>query len=49
MVTVRHILSDGREVASIAGRLIRREDAPAAYALIDRINKENGGGKRGNV
>lgn len=40
MITVRHILSNGQEVESVAGRVVMREEVPAVYALINQINQE---------
>ncbi len=41
-MAVRHILKDGTEVASVAGRVIRQEEFPALYEVIGRI----GNGKK---
>ena len=39
-MAVRHILKDGTEVESIAGRVIRQEEFPALYEVIGRIGKK---------
>ena len=37
---VRHILSNGQEVNSIAGKMIRKEDFPSLYEMISKIQKK---------
>ena len=37
---VTHILKDGSRVKDIAGHVVKEKDAPLAYVIIDRINKE---------
>lgn len=44
-MAVRHILKDGTEVESIAGRVIRQEDFRELYRVIDRIGKKEKKGK----
>lgn len=38
---VIHILKNGQAVDDIKGHVVRREDFPSLYALIDRLNDEN--------
>ena len=38
-VTVRHFLKDGTEVDSVEGRVVKYEDCPGAYHVLDSINK----------
>ena len=39
-MAVRHILKDGTEVASVAGRVIRQEDFPVLYEIIGKIGRK---------
>ena len=39
-MTITHILKDGTVLEDIKGHLVKREDAPRAYQLIDRMNDE---------
>lgn len=36
---VKHILKDGTELHDISGHVVKRQDAKAVYALIERINE----------
>lgn len=45
-MAVIHILRDGSVVEDITGHVVRVEDAPALYQLIDKINREGSGGKK---
>lgn len=44
---VKHILKNGQQVDSVAGIVLKQEDFPGLYKLIDQINervaKEQGG------
>lgn len=42
MVTVKHVLADGRILDDISGHIVRQSDAEAVYDLIKRINKDRG-------
>lgn len=37
---IRHHLKDGRILTDITGHIVKKEDVPAVYSLIDQINKE---------
>ena len=37
---IRHHLKDGRVLTDIKGHVVKKEDVPIAYALIDRMNVE---------
>lgn len=37
---IRHHLRDGTVLTDITGHVVRKEDVPTAYALIDRMNNE---------
>lgn len=37
---VRHHLKDGRILTDITGHVVKKEDVPAVYSLIDHINEE---------
>ena len=37
---VKHILKDGTVLKDITGHVVKKEDVPLAYALIDQINEE---------
>ena len=37
---IKHILADGREVASIAGHVVKGQDAKAVYELVEQLNRE---------
>ena len=37
---VIHILKNGIKTTDITGHVVRKEDAPQAYALIERLNRE---------
>lgn len=37
---VIHILKDGTVLEDITGHVVKKEDAPMAYALIDQMNDE---------
>lgn len=39
-MAVIHILKDGSVVKDITGHIVRYEDAPELYHLIERINRE---------
>lgn len=47
-MTIIHELQDGTQLESIAGRVIKPQDAPCVYQLINRINagKEKGNEKK---
>ena len=38
---VIHVLKNGQVVDDIKGHVVRREDFPSLYSLIDRLNDEN--------
>lgn len=40
MATVIHILKDGTKVDSIAGHVVRMEDAVEAYQVMRALNKK---------
>lgn len=42
---VIHISKSGQVINDIKGHVIRREDAPSLYAVIDRLNDER---RKGN-
>ena len=37
---IRHHLKDGTVLTDIKGHVVKKEDVPIAYALIDRMNVE---------
>lgn len=37
---IRHHLSDGTVLMDIRGHVVKKEDVPLAYAVIDRMNRE---------
>ena len=37
---VRHVLKDGTVLDDITGHVVKKEDVPSAYALIDEINQK---------
>ena len=37
---IKHVLKDGTQVAEITGHVVKREDAPEAYDLMERMNKK---------
>jgi hypothetical protein len=37
---IRHHLKDGTVLEDITGHVVKKEDVPMAYALIDQINEE---------
>lgn len=37
---IRHHLKDGRVLDDITGHVVRKEDAPLAYLLIEQMNEE---------
>ena len=39
---VKHILKDGTVLSDISDHIVRAEDASEAYALMDRINEQEG-------
>ena len=40
MITIKHILKDGREVANIENKVIKVDDFKPLYEAIKRIQKE---------
>lgn len=36
---IKHFLKDGTQVESVAGIVIKREDFPQLYKLMDRMNE----------
>ena len=36
---VKHVLKDGTVLNDITGHLVKRDDAPLAYAIIDMMNE----------
>ena len=40
---IKHILSDGTVLTDITGHLVKKEDTPSVYHLIDQMNKERKG------
>lgn len=43
---IRHHLKDGRVLTDIRGHVVKKEDVPIAYDLIDRMNEERENKKR---
>ena len=39
-MTIKHILADGRETDTIAGHVVKGQDAKFVYELIARMNRE---------
>lgn len=37
---IRHHLKDGRVLEDITGHVVKKEDVPTAYSLIDHMNYE---------
>ena len=37
---IKHVRSDGTEVESISGVIVKKEDYPILYELLDRIRRE---------
>jgi hypothetical protein len=37
---IKHHLKDGTVLEDITGHVVKKEDVPSAYALIDRMNEE---------
>lgn len=37
---IRHHLKDGRVLDDITGHVVRKEDAPLAYSLMEQMNSE---------
>ena len=37
---ITNILKDGKVVKDLTGHIVKKEDVPAAYALIERMRKE---------
>ena len=42
-----HILKNGKVLKDIQGHVVAKEDAPCAYAIIEKLNKEKGGKENG--
>lgn len=38
---VTHVLKDGSEVKDITGHVVKKEDAPKFYDLIERVRRNN--------
>lgn len=45
-VEITHILRDGTILKAIEGRVVTRQDAPTAYAIMEQIN---GGGEHESI
>lgn len=45
-VEITHVLRDGTILKAIEGRVVTRQDAPMAYAIMEQIN---GGGVHGEL
>lgn len=43
---IRHHLKDGTVLDDITGHLVKKEDVPRVYALIDQMNHERERAKR---
>lgn len=41
MITIQHVLKDGTKVDSIKGHVIKAEDHPVLYEVIDRISRKD--------
>ena len=39
---IKHILKDGTEVKDITGHVVKKEDAPMVYDLVERISRKEG-------
>ena len=39
MITIKHVLKDGTQVDDITGHVIKAEDHPVLYEVINRIQK----------
>lgn len=39
-MTIKHILADGSQVGSIAGHVVKGQDAKVVYEIIARLNRE---------
>lgn len=37
---VKHILKNGIVLQDIKGHVVKKEEAPQAYALVERLNRE---------
>lgn len=46
MVNITHVLKDGTVLNSIAGHVVKAEEAEGVYDLLNRINQQQSG-KRG--
>lgn len=42
MITIKHILKDGTEVADITGKVIKAKDHELLYEVINRIQQQKG-------
>ena len=42
---IRHVLKNGNVVEDIQGHVVKMEDAPSVYALLDVVRKERNGTK----
>lgn len=38
-MTIIHVLKDGRVVDDITGHVVKMEDAPEAYEILDRVKE----------
>ena len=38
---VVHVLKDGTELHDITGHVVKKEDVPSVYALIERMNEHS--------
>ena len=41
MITIKHVLKDGTKVDSVEGHVIKAEDFPLLYEVMDRINRKD--------
>ena len=41
-VQIRHVLKDGRVLDDISGIVIKKEDCPEVYRVIEKIRREKG-------
>lgn len=39
-MVIKHILKDGRVLDDITGHVVKKEDVPSAYALMEQMNVE---------
>jgi hypothetical protein len=37
---IKHILKDGTVLNDITGHVVKKEDVPMAYAIIDKMNEK---------